>query len=284
MTSLAEPIEGIEPVAPASSLLTVARPLRSGVNWAGGLAQEPGECQRAYSWAICNTGEEDPDDPGTSTKELSRDTPAQTFRPWPVYLPEGCEDYTALDSEEYDGRAATALGAYTAYAISAELESGEFTSNPHLADGTDGTRLLESGSSFAPHVAISKLIESRLTAGIAGFHMLHIPMATLPLLVEKQLVIPSGGGRLQTTGGIAVSVGPGYTGAPLTTGWPVIADSVYIYMTGMVEWAASPVEPLVTGQGQFRRTNLTHAWAERMVIYRYSDCFVRAIAMDTTGA
>jgi len=280
MTSLAEPTEGIAPVAPASSLLTVARPLPSGLRWAGGIAAEPGECDRAYSWAICNPGEEDPDDPGTSTKTLHVDHATDTFRPWPIYLPEGCDEFPNQTPEYYAGRAQDKLGAHTAAEISRELETGEFTSNPSLESSAT---LLDSGTAYVPEVAFSRLLAARAGAFQTGFQMFHVPLWALPLLAEKNLIIPTAGGRLQTPGGHAVSVGPGYDGGG-KAGWPAVASADYIYVTGQVEWAASSITPdTITVRGDHLRTNTQRVFAERMAIYRFSPCAVFAIAMLTNG-
>lgn len=269
MAPLKQPVAPIKVEAPPSSILTAARRLPAGTNWRGGIAHLPNGCSSANNWPTCDVDE------APEPKCAPTDVSVAEFDSWQIYVPDGC-DVAPFWTEDWNARSAEALEAYTAWALSRELDTGAATANPSLRSTADD---ISGAGAVNVSAAISTLIRARVEAGFGGVMTAHIPAWLIPPALDHYQLEPNGPATT-SLGLVRVSLGPGYTGiGPTTTGNVVpAAGQGYIYMTGPVEYELSPVESLLSDhRDQNLRTNMIEAYAERFAIYRFDPCGVFAV-------
>lgn len=266
MADLHQPIRPIRVEAPPVSILTAARRLPAGTEWHSGVSFLPNGCSAATNWPVCDV------EPEPDPKCAPQPNAAATFVPWPIYLPDGC-DLSAFWGEDWNGRASEALDAYTAWALSRELDTGAATANPSLrSTGVD----ISGAGAVNVSTAISSLIRARVEAGFGGVMTAHIPAWLIPPSLDHYQLEPTGG-AVTSLGLVRVSMGPGYTGAS-PAGAASAAGEGYIYMTGPVEFELSPIKSLLSDPAdQNLPTNMIEVYAERMGIYRFDPCGVFAV-------
>lgn len=254
--------------APAASILTVARRLPAGTEWRSGISFLPNGCSPAYSYPTCEVVGPITELNPWPEKETFEDVSRSDFNPWTMYVPDGCLQRPYY-SEDYGARAKEALMAYSAGALSAELELGTNSGNPSLVTAcTD----ISPASPIDLRAGIARLLQERVANGFTTDHVIHMPLWLLPTAEFMNLVVRSGA-LLSTAGGNAlVSPGPGYTGVGPTGADPLTDGEAYIYVTGPVEYEMTDPFLNLDEDEQQGRVNQAETWAERFAIYRFAEC------------
>lgn len=123
------------------------------------------------------------------------------------------------------------------------------------------------------------LLYTAADIGFAGEPVLHIPRAAVPWLAQDGLVHRVSGGRLETTVGIPVVAGTGYTEANTgPNGVQAPAGSFWAYITGPLFVYRGPIVqvPEPGYMGLNTTTNDYTALAERRVVVGW-DCLTAAV-------
>lgn len=267
MSNLLEPVAHIKVEPPRISLLTVARTLPAGTVWRSGISHLPNGASPAAGWPNCDVAP-DPDNKCAPNFQGRAD-----FESWLFYVPDGC-DVRPFYAEPWEARGEEALKAYTPWAVSRELATGESTGNPSL----QSTAVDITGpGAVNVVVAFSSLIRARVEAGYAGMATLHVPAWLMPAVEDHYLLDNSGG--ILSGGMLRVSPGPGYPGvspdetANITPG----AGEGWIYVTGPVEYEVGPITVAPSEDQQQRLTNNVEVYAERAGIVRFDPYGVFAV-------
>lgn len=290
------PAPRIAPVSPGPSLLTSASRLPGNLDWERGIRWASG-CAESFGLEFC------PADP-------TRDVPGDGFiahaQPFMVYTPVVC-DLQTVDLSDQAPFASAITEAHTAYHVARALWMGE-----GVADVTDpqsetlpvtlrrvATPLLQ-GSAIDLDDAVGALLAEyeQATTGQGGA-VIHMPSVLAPFALGGG----TGGARVCWPEGnlyrgpldSVVVPGPGYplgsstTGAdgfgPLTSAGPPeqyagnSATEVWVYVSGPVEYAVTPVVVLPEGEQDRKpfRTNRYELWGQRQAIVRVDPCSVFAV-------
>lgn len=265
--------------APPASLLTVSRLIPGGFDaWRDGVTWQANSCNRSQGWSDCT------DESRATEKCDPPDAVIPEFRPWTIYVPDGCSTTPKGKATSYSQRTSEVLEAYSAGAVSRELATAEFApSNPSLEKAA---LLAVNPSPGALDIldAVQLLIQARITAGYYGVHVLHVPMWMIPGLDANYLLNAAGRAVM---GNVLVSPGPGYPGRnPDSEGAPTdpAPGEGWLYISGPVEYGLGPVmAPQEPEETIDRRLNTMLAIAERMAIVRFDTCGVFAINAKVGG-
>lgn len=305
----AQPIDGLRPVAPEPSLLTVVDPLRQGRQpspnsepaadlpgsdlarpfWRSGVSWRAASCEVGHREAQCLPG-----GPTRAEKAESDAIDEVTFRPYTLYVPWKCEWVVPGTEGDYgyDQDALSQLEAVTAWNVSQEVWTGSADAghvdggiNPSLESSAS---LIGTGGVGASAVwAIGRLLQAYFDGGGGGNPVLHIPVVVVPEL-QRQGVISQVGGGLRGPVGSRVSPGPGYPveGAVGPGGEVAAEGEAFMYVTGPVEFDATPPRILNDVQSRHwdRRTNIYELIAERFAIHRFDPCTVFGVLIDVPNA
>lgn len=313
---MTQPIGPIDVQAPVPSILTTARdrtsdnfglaPLPvngtqpegglggSTVAWRTGVTWSPTTCQPSGNWEQCVA----PEDRASSEKDEDDGTMTPvTFSPFWSYTPLSCE-WTTMP-EDVDKAAEALTEAHAAYSVARALWLGE---GYGAADTTPTLR--NSAVDVTPGGAAVDLDDAVATVlgayeqgtGGNGAATVHIP----GIMFVGALGGLPGGGRVcwpegqQYRGalGSLVSPGPGYPwgastagadgyGPQTDVGPPALyagnaEDEVWVYVTGPVEYALSPIIRLSPTPGLQQRRNVHEVIAERQAVVRFDPCSVWA--------
>lgn len=273
------PAQPIRPQAPEVSILTSANPLPADVaayeRWRTGLTSRNVHVVAGGTWPTdCYDGESE-----KAGIEADADDLAE-FLPTTIYSHHGCAG--RVDPEEYRAEAIAVLEARTPAMLAAELWTGAVSGNPSLVStGIDITGFLGGSVSAADAIAVLAQSFSETTKGLEP--TIHVPEVALGQLTAHN--IQRHGNRIETLNGHPVISGPGYpaSGAIGPSGSTPGAGQVYVYVTGPVEVAVSPITVLGTDEnavGSYSRQNLVEFYAERQVIYRFPTAPVYALLVD----
>lgn len=112
-----------------------------------------------------------------------------------------------------------------------------------------------------------------------GQGVIHIPAVLGPQLANNLLAIPRGG-RLYTPNGNLIALGAGYPGTGPTGA--SITGAVWIYATGAVFYARSPLRAIDSTASLDRSTNTLEQLAERTYVLGW-DCCHLAIPISIGG-
>lgn len=153
--------------------------------------------------------------------------------------------------------------------------------HPHLAANAsliDDSDTLQTAATVTVAAAVD-LVEGlgRLEAALAdcyqGVGVIHIPAVLGPQLAHDMLAIPRGG-KLLTPNGNLIALGRGYPGtspaAVATTG------TAWIYATGAVFYARSPLRPVTPTEALDRDDNTLAQLAERTYVLGWDCCHLAA--------
>ena len=267
--NLLQPIPPIRVETPPVSILTAARTLPAGTEWRDGISFLPNGCSPASGYPNCEVVSISPEkcSPAANTRA--------SFMPWLFYVPDGC-DTKPFYAEDWDARGSEALGAYTPWAISLELDTGAMSGSPSLRS----TAVDISGvGAVDVATAVGSLIRARVEQGFGGVATLHVPAWLIPNMDEDALLDRTGGQLTAAAGMARVSPGPGYTGAspdstlnvtpPPGEGW--------VYITGPVEYELGPIFTHPSQAEQEHRMNTAEIYSERAGIFRFDPCGVFAV-------
>lgn len=123
------------------------------------------------------------------------------------------------------------------------------------------------------------LIEQALADCYQGQGVIHVP-ASLGASLAAWGLIHLDGGRFVTTNGNLVAIGRGYTGTS-PTGVAATPTATWIYATGAVFYARSPLREFSRTEMFDRNTNTLDALAERTYVVGW-DCCHLAIPINMT--
>lgn len=295
-----EPIRPIPVVAPSPSILTSARPLSDDRDWSAGISWSPAGCIPSFSHPRC------PSSPADKDTGAGLGAPVQVDPFW-IYTPLSCDWVT--DGEAVAGPARDLTEAHTAERIGAALWMGEGLSadNPTLRNSAVDVSIGGGGAGDLDDVVAALLANYERCTGGSGGAVLHIPSVLIP----GALGGIAGGGRVawpegnfyRAALGAVVSPGPGYPWGASTAGeggfGPITdpgppaeyagnaIDESWIYVTGPIEYATTPVRVLPEEEADRRglRMNRYEVWAERQAIVRFDPCCVfAALAVSSAGA
>ena len=305
-----QPIEHIPLVKPVPSLLTSAFPLSDQVNWRSGIAWTPLCGHASHAWARCPGGDALKEEAVTMTAPVGTD-------PFTIYTPIKCEWVTTEGGDKLTAMATDLTEVHTAAQIAAALWMGTGLTND--ADTTYGApptlrRVatdVSIGGVGAGAAALDDVVAALLHAytnctGGMGGAVLHVP----DILIPSALGGGDGGARVAWPEGDVyrgplgslVSPGPGYPhdsssqGAngygPLSSAGPPEVyrgngyNEVWVYVSGPVEYAVTPIEPPNTDEERRTpfRMNTYEVIAERQAIVRFDPCCVFAArAVNAAG-
>lgn len=293
-----QPIRRIPVVAPVPSILTSARPLPD-VEWRDGVAWSPASCIPSSNFPWCPAE-------GQTKAASGGLSGAVGTKAFMIYTPVEC-DWTTTDSEAALQEAASQLtDAHTAWGISRALWLGDglpdLDTQPTLRRNAVDVTV---GGVMDLDDAVAALLSAyeQCTGGNGGA-VLHVPS----VLVPGALGGIAGGGRVawpegqfyRAAMGAVLSPGPGYPhgasadgvdgfgpktgGADAATTYQGNAlDEVWVYVTGPVEFAVGPIDPMSLTPDA-TRTNRSEVIAERPAIVRFDPCCVfAALAVNTAG-
>lgn len=267
MSNLLQPVGAIRVEAPRVSLLTVARTLPAGTEWRAGVSHLPNGCSPATAHPNCDV------DPGPVTKCAPLSNGRADFESFLFYVPDGC-DVAPFYAEDWNARGEEALKAYSPWALSHELDTGDATGNPSLRS----TAVDLSGVGAVDVVtAFSTLIRARVERGMGGVATVHVPAWLIPAVDDHYLLDDS---AASNSGGLVrVSPGPGYTGVSPDSSGNVVPGpgEGWIYITGTVEYELGPVSSEPSQEQQQRLTNNVEVYSERAGIVRFDPCGVFAV-------
>jgi hypothetical protein len=217
-------------------------------------------------------------EPWIGNKNTANPVSPTAFFPWLFYVPDSCSSapfYTA----DWEERARSALDAYTAYAVSQELDAGTFSGSPSLrSTATDISGL----TAVDVVTAISQLIAARVQAGLGGVATIHIPQWLIPAAEADSILELTGTGLTTSEGFARVSPGPGYSGYSPTGVAPGLNEG-WIYITGPVETEVGDIFVHPSQTEQQHRMNNVEVYAERAAIFRFDPCGVYAVLASTCG-
>lgn len=291
------PIKPIPVVVPSPSILTCARPLADDVDWQRGISWSPATCVPSFAWPVCIGSPTDKQAGAGLGAKVSVD-------PFWIYTPLSCDWVT--DGTELTEPAIALTEAHTAFAVADALWMGT-----GLADATEITLrntavdVSQAGADDLDDVVALLLSQYEQGTGGNGGAVIHMPSTFIAGALGG---IPGGGrvcwpeGNLYRAAlGSVVSPGPGYplgnsaagaggfgpkTGPGAYKGNAI--DEGWVYVTGPVEYAVTPVQILPTDEADRRgnpRQNRYAIWAERVAIVRFDPCNVyAALALSPAGA
>lgn len=289
-----EPAPRIRPVAPGPSLLTAARPLPTGLNWSTGIAWSP-MCQVSYNLPYC---------PPAVNRTAAADQEQVHTMPFVIYTPVSCD--LPVDEADLDQAITDATEVHTAAAIAAALWMGDGLPTDAQDNNIPTLRRSAWDVSIDPDDEDTTVMD--LDDGVAqllahyeectggqGGALIHMPSQ----LVTYALGGGAGGARIcwpegtnyRGPSGSLIVPGPGYPNGRTPRGpfgaGPQLgannymgneANTSWIYVTGPVEYAVSPVRAIPEEQRDrvIPRTNIYEFWGERDAIVRFDPCCVFA--------
>jgi hypothetical protein len=247
----------------------------------------PSTCHPSGSWPNC------PSQSDAAEKNLPEEWGPVTTAPFWVYTPVACD--WSLDRAGLAAGADALTVAHTAYATGQALWLGvglpDDPSQPTLRRAA-----IDVTPAAGPHdlddAVATLLAEYEVATGGNGGAVLHVPGLAMTAMLGA---IPGGSvvARLEGTHyigplGSLVSPGPGYPfgtslegadgfGPLIDAGPPEVyagtdEDQVWVYVTGPVEWAAGPLQPISDPVGAELRRNRQEVWSERQAIVRFDPC------------
>lgn len=255
------------------SLTAAARPLPEDADWtAFGVSYTPENCGKAWVWQECTEATDD--DP----KPLNTGVDAVTFKPFLIeFNAASCDGGIAGDWDQLSARAKRGLDTRTsrgiALALSSSAPDGVANDSPNLpGSATDVTP----GSGPASIVnTITGLLQDSVDCGANGELFIHAPHWTLPHILKEFLVTQIG--SVFKVGPHTLVLDQGYTNEEPTGADPAGDGEAWIYVTGPVEFAKTPVQPLDdTSHGFQTRLNSANVIAAQLAIYRFDPCCVFA--------
>lgn len=283
-----EPAPRIDPVAPAPSLLTSARQLTD-VDWRTGVQWTPA-CQPTYVNEFCAGG-------------TNRTTPnvraTEHVVPFTVYTPLLCDRFAGeVNLADLPDAARALTETHTAKAIAEALWLGTGTPASDTAiptlrntafnvDAASVSELDDGVAQLLVHYEIATDGEGgavvHMPSGLAVYALgggaggarLCWPEGNVYRGPLGSLFVPGPGYPNGQSAAGANGNGPGPEGGPYLGNGP---DESWIYVTGPVEYAASPVVVLPEDDGDRSvvRTNLYEVWGERQALVRFDPCKVFA--------
>lgn len=290
-----EPAPRIDPVAPAPSLLTSARPLPS-VEWRTGVSWTPA-CQPTYVNEYCSGG-------------VPRSAPnvraTEHTVPFRIYTPLLCDRFAGevnLADLEPAARALTEV--HTAKGIAEALWMGSGLLATDTALPTLRNSAFDVNATATPDLddAVAQLLAHyEIATDGEGGALVHMPS---PLAVYAlgggaggaricwpegniyrgplgSVIVPGPGYPIGQSASGANGYGPGPEGGPYLGNAPAEA---WLYVTGPVEYAVSPVKVIPEEEADRTvgpaRTNLYELWGERQAIVRFDPCKVFATKVVT---
>ena len=295
MAQTGSAIEGIRPVAPSPSILTSARPLpvpfetwRTGVSW----AQFP--TQQSINWPRCNVKPGGGDWP---TKDDPNDVGVADTDSFAFYTPVACAPIFSADQEARIVADATDLNtAQTAWAVARAMWLGEGYSDPDTPTLRNSAVNVTDSTVDTLQQAFANLLHAYqdATGGLGGM-VLHVPDELITASWNLRIVEREGNIYRGPNGSI-VSPGPGYPHGVSSDGadgfGPYVnpgnhasgfkgnlATECWVYVTGPVEYAATPERVLPEAEAErrgFYRLNEFEVWAEAMAIVRFDPARVWA--------
>lgn len=287
----------IDPVAPAPSLLTSARPLPGDVDWTRGGATWSPVCQPTNVQPWCSGG---------ATLGGPNARARVSSVPFTIYTPLACDRMSGevnLSDLEPAARALTEV--HTAKAIAEALWLGA-----GYAAADSAVPTLRNSAFNAANVAIadlddaiaSLLVHYEIATDGEGGALIHMPSA----LAVYALGGGAGGARIcwpegniyRGPLGSVVVPGPGYpngvsvTGAtgygPGAPGGPYQGNAnneSWVYVSGPVEYAVTPVRVVPEDDADRTvgpaRSNLYELWGRREAIVRFDPCKVFAVKVTS---
>lgn len=281
----------------------------SSAAWRTGMAWNPVACQKSYIERRCDAPTRQ------NPSELTAPVGTDAFR---IYTPLSCDWTLRAQGEQLARDAQDLTEAHLAYGLARALWMGEGLP-AHVTVNGDATQrpvtlrraavdVSIGGVSADLDDAVSALLSNyeQCTGGLGGA-TLHVPSVLMP----GALGGIAGGGRIawpegnlyRGALGSIVSPGPGYphgghaqgpdafgpeTGAGTEVYKGSALDEVWVYVSGTVEYAKSPIEVLPVDDVERRnwgRTNTYEVWAQREAIVRFDPCCVfAALVKNTAGA
>jgi hypothetical protein len=282
-----EPAPRIRPEAPGPSLITAARTLPTGINWSTGIAWTP-VCQPSFGLKWC---------PPAVNRSLGNTLAAVHTMPFLIYTPQSCA--LPLDTADMEQVVRDLTEVHTAYGLADALWMG--TGLPSDTEDNTCPTLRRSAMDVSPSGSALDLDDgvAQLLAhyedctGGSGGAVIHMPSE----LLVYALGGGAGGARLcwpegtiyRGPAGSKVVAGPGYPNGRTPPGpfgaGPQIGvnnyqgsevNTAWIYITGPIEYAVSPVRALPEGEHDRVpvRTNIYDVWGERDAIVRFDPCCV----------
>lgn len=280
-----QPIGRIEPVAPAPSLVSSASPLPN-VDWRTGIEWSP-VCQPSTNLDICPAGERIP----PNGRAVVHSNPFTLYTPQSCDMPVDGEDMTRI------------VNALTEIHTTAQLELALWMGEGLPVSDLEQVTLRRSAIDVAQASPLDLddgvaqlLVHYNEATGGNGGALIHIPAGLAPFALGgggggARLCWPEGNtyrGPLQSL----VVPGPGYPNGfspngpdghgPLLSA-PGVAPEEYagnevgtswIYITGPVEYAVTPVEVIPEHERDrvIPFTNEYEVWGQREAIFRFDPC------------
>lgn len=291
-----QPTDPIQLVAPVPSILTSARTLPAGLNWRTGISWTPSLCLQSSVWPLCPA-------PGTNKNAQDLPGPVAT-EPFVVYTPVECEWVTTEAGGRFEQMVTDATEARTAAAVARALWLGTgITTDVHYGQPPTLRRAATDVSIGGFAGALDDVVSTLLFAyenatGGAGGATLHIPTVMIPSALGgggggARVCWPEGNIYRGPLGSV-VSPGPGYPhdssaqgangyGPRVSAGPPEVYkgnayNEVWIYVSGPVEYAVSPIVTFAEDDTSRRwiRQNRYEVMGERTCIVRIDPCGVFA--------
>lgn len=268
--------------SPINLLTSISDGLASGAipsNWMSGVCWDPVGCEPScvipHSCDPLNVDNEGPieypvDDDGLTDKPFNDSVCATAY---PFDIAHGLRDDCKRDADALLARARAGLAANTGAKIANYL-SVSLTQTAEVLPGDECVPL---------ETALGLLFNARAATG-AGGGVIHIP-DILAGVAQKCGLIQRGGARYTSVYGAPVIVGPGLLNLDPTTGLPPTDPVAWLYVTGPVDYAVSPIETLTNSVSwdAARQNDIRKVLVERRAIVRHDPCNAFAVCVALPG-